>query len=247
MSIKKASSELMHMVKEIYRDMTDIITVEVPEEFSNRNFIRHLMPGTWETSKRDELVRAFHEGRAEFRFKGTRYRGDRDIYDYGAMKYLTNLKNHLTTNLERFIIRAVFALCPGISRKGIWAIINDITNDRKHEDGVEFVDKKESNESTNEASVIRAAVQEHRAVSGLANPPEKISELKKDKERYDRLVLRYFLFLDRELERKAEMKLSEESNEEWERRKAFLVGKRFNGVLLCNIKSHFVSIDSGVL
>jgi len=68
MSIKKASSELMHMVKEIYRDMTDIITVEVPEEFWNRNFIRHLMPGTWETSKRDELVRAFHEDRAEFRF-----------------------------------------------------------------------------------------------------------------------------------------------------------------------------------
>jgi hypothetical protein len=34
--------------------------------------------------------------------------------------------------------------------------------------------------------------------------------MKKDKERYDRLVLRYFVFMDRELERKAEMKLTVE-------------------------------------
>jgi len=34
-----------------------------------------------------------------------------------------------------------------------------------------------------------------------------MSELKKDKERYYRLILRYFVFLDCELERKAEIKL----------------------------------------
>jgi len=55
------------------------------------------------------------------------------------------------------------------------------------------------------------------------------------------------VFLDRELEREAEMKLSEETNQEWERRKAFLMGKRFNGVPMCNIKSHFATIDSSVL
>jgi len=82
---------------------------------------------------------------------------------------------------------------------------------------------------------------------GLANPAEKISALKKDKERYYRLILRYFVFLDRELERKAEMKLSEERNEEWERRKAFLMGKRFNVVPMCNIRSDFVSIHSRIL
>jgi len=43
------------------------------------------------------------------------------------------------------------------------------------------------------------------------------------------------------------MKLSVEKNEEWERRKAFLMGKRFNIVPMCNIKSHFVTIESGVL
>jgi len=55
------------------------------------------------------------------------------------------------------------------------------------------------------------------------------------------------VFLDRELERKAEMKLSEETNEEWERRKAVLMGKHFNVVPMCKIKSHFVTINSRIL
>jgi len=126
-------------------------------------------------------------------------------------------------------------------------MINGITKDRKREDEVEFVDKKTSRRSTNEASVIRAVIQEHRAILGLANPTEKVSELKKDKERYCLLILRYFVFLDRELERKAEMKLSGENNEDWEGRKAVLMGKRFNLVPMCNIKSHFVTVDSRIL
>ena len=155
--------------------------------------------------------------------------------------------NHLTMNLERFMTRAVFALYPGISCNGKLAIINDITNDRKHEDEVEFVDKKESNESANEASVFRAGIQEHRAVLGLANPTNRVPELKKDKERYYRLILRYSVFLDRELERKAEVKLSEGKNEESERRKAVLMRKRFDVVPMCNIKAHFVTIDPRIL
>jgi len=168
------------------------------------------MLGTGETRRQNELVHALHEKHPFYSLEGTRYKGDGDIYTDGAMKYFTNLKNHLTVNPERFMIRAVFALYQGISRHGKWAIINDIMKDRKREDEVEFVDEKASNESTNEASVIRAAIQEHRAVLGLANPTDKISDMKKDKERYDRLVLRYFVFMDRELERKAEMKLTVE-------------------------------------
>jgi hypothetical protein len=55
------------------------------------------------------------------------------------------------------------------------------------------------------------------------------------------------VFLDRELERKAEVELGEENNEEWEKRNAVLMGKRFNVVPMCNIKSHFVTIDSSIL
>jgi len=118
------------------------------------------------------------------------------------------LKNHMIVSLSRFVIRDAFALYPGLSRKGIWAIINGITNDGQNEDEIEFVDKKTSSRRKNEDPAIRAVIQGHRAVLGPANPAEKISELIKDEERYHRLILRYFAFLDRELERKAEMKLS---------------------------------------
>jgi len=198
----------MHLAREMYEDVAHMEKVEVPEEVFDKTFIRHLMLGTEETRRETELLHALHENFVEFRFEGTRCRGDRDIYTYGAMKYITNLKNHLTVNLERYMIRALFALYPGICPKGISAIINGITHDRKLEDDIEFVDKKASNQSTNKVSVIRADLQEHRAVMGLPNPTDKISELRKDKGRYYRLVLLYFVVLDRELERKAQVKLS---------------------------------------
>jgi len=178
-NIVKASSGLMHLVREMYRDGTHMEKVEIPDESFDKTFIPHLMLGTEKARRENVLVHALHEKHSFYSFEGTRYKGDRDIYRYGAMKYLANLKNHLTVNLERFMIRAVFALYPGLSREGKWAIINGITKDRKHEDEIEFVDKKTSRRNTNEASVIRAVIQEHRAVLGLVNPADKISELEK--------------------------------------------------------------------
>jgi len=91
-------------------------------------------------------------------------------------------------------------------------MINGITKDRKYEDMVDFVDKKASKESTNEASVIRAVVHEHCLVLGLANPAEMASYIeKKMKKRCYHLILLYFVFLNRVRERKAEMKPSEEN------------------------------------
>jgi uncharacterized protein YpiB (UPF0302 family) len=68
------------------------------------------------------------------------------------------LKNHMIVNLKRFMIRSILPLYPGLSRKGIWAIINGIMNDPQHEQGIEFVDKKTSRRSTNEASAICVAI-----------------------------------------------------------------------------------------
>jgi len=85
------------------------------------------------------------------------------------MMYLTNLKNHLTENLERCMIRAVVALYPGISRNGKWAIINGIMKDRKREDEVGSVDKKASSVCMKEAAGVRAAMQEPRAGGGVGS------------------------------------------------------------------------------
>jgi len=78
-SIVKASSGLMHLAREMYRDVTDMETVEIPDEFFDKTFIRQLMLGTEETRKENERVHALHENFAEFRFESNRYRGDRDI------------------------------------------------------------------------------------------------------------------------------------------------------------------------
>jgi len=55
------------------------------------------------------------------------------------------------------------------------AIINGITNGRQHEEEIEFVGKKILRRRRNEASVIPAAIQEHRAFLRLLNPADKIS------------------------------------------------------------------------
>jgi len=184
---------------------------------------------------------------AEYRFNVTRYRGDLRVYTSGAVKHLTHLKNDMIVNLERFMIRAMFALDPGLSRRAMWAIIDGITNDRQNVQEIEFVDMKTSRRCLSEASVIRAAIQEHRAVLALANRAEKVPDMKRDEERCYRPIVRYFGFLNRKLERKAEMEPSQKANEEPERQKAALLGKRFYVAPLCSIKSHYVIIDSRVL
>jgi len=108
---------LMHLVRKTYRDAKDIKTFEVPEELFNRTFIRHVMNGAREASRRNERVYDLHENHAEYRFNGTRYRVDMRIYEYRAIEYLPNLKNRMIVNLKRFMIRSIFTLYPGLFRK----------------------------------------------------------------------------------------------------------------------------------
>jgi len=60
-SIVNASSGLMHMAREMYRDVTHIETVEIPDEFFDKTFIRHLMLGAEKAPRENVLVHALHE------------------------------------------------------------------------------------------------------------------------------------------------------------------------------------------
>jgi len=71
---RHASLGLMYMAKEMYRDVMEIKIFELPDEFSDKTFIRHLMLGTEETSRRNERVHALHEKDPFYIFHGTRYR-----------------------------------------------------------------------------------------------------------------------------------------------------------------------------
>jgi len=60
-SIVKASSGLMHMAREMYRDVAQMETVGIPDGFLDKTFIRQLMLGTAEAPRENVLVHALHE------------------------------------------------------------------------------------------------------------------------------------------------------------------------------------------
>jgi hypothetical protein len=144
LSACKASSGIIHLLKEMYDYVMELKTVEVPEELFNVTCNRRLMLGTGETSRRNERVHALHENYAEYRFNVILFRGDSVVYEYGAIKYLANPNNHMNMNPERFMIPSIFALYPGGSRKARCAIIHGSNNDRQHEGENGFVDEKTS-------------------------------------------------------------------------------------------------------
>ena len=82
---------------------------------------------------------------------------------------------------------------------------------------------------------------------GLSNPADNVSYTKKDEKNG---IPHPALFHAPEPRTPTQCGDEAESGNEMtglEERKAFLMGKRFNVVPLCNIKPHSVSIDSGVL
>jgi len=76
-SIVKASSGLMHLAREMHRNVTHIETVEIPDEFFDVTFIRHLMLGTEKARKENERAHALHEKHPFYGFEvlGTRVTG----------------------------------------------------------------------------------------------------------------------------------------------------------------------------
>ena len=126
-------------------------------------------------------------------------------------------------------------------------MINGVANESKNAQEIELVDGKMSRRRRNEASVIRAAIRKHLAALGLANSQEKISNMEKYGKGSYTLILHYLVFLDRDLERKTGKDVGAGKNEESEKRKAVLLGKHFNVLPLCNIKSRVVTIDSRIL
>jgi hypothetical protein len=79
-SIFKASSRLMHLAREMYENVAHLETVEIPEDFFDTTFIRHLMLGTAETRRENVLVHGLYEKHPLYSFNSTPYRGDSNVY-----------------------------------------------------------------------------------------------------------------------------------------------------------------------
>jgi len=60
-SVRKASLGLMRMAGDIFRDVTHMETVEIPDEFFDKTCIGQLILGTEESRKENGLVHGLHE------------------------------------------------------------------------------------------------------------------------------------------------------------------------------------------
>jgi hypothetical protein len=68
-------------------------------------------------------MHAFLNNYVKYRINGAGHRDDANIYEYRAMRCLPNPRNHKNAYLGCCVIRAVFALYPGLFPEGISAII----------------------------------------------------------------------------------------------------------------------------
>jgi hypothetical protein len=94
-------------------DAADVSQIAIPDIF-NVTFIRQAMLGTESAQKdtRSVTLQTFFEENITWKQNQQnvpRNLGDRNIYSAAAIKYLTNLKNHYTTNIGRWIKRIMYS------------------------------------------------------------------------------------------------------------------------------------------
>jgi len=70
----------MHLAREMYENVAHLETVEIPDDFFGKTFIRHLMLGTAETRRENVLVHGLYEKHPLYSFNSTPYRGDSNVY-----------------------------------------------------------------------------------------------------------------------------------------------------------------------
>jgi len=96
-----ASIRLSGLIKYAFHGVEDVRQADLPDIFDT-TFVRQLMLGVKDAVQPIPAVVSFldtHPDELE-QFCGERFEGDRNIYSYGAAKYVTNLKNALKANFQ---------------------------------------------------------------------------------------------------------------------------------------------------
>ena len=102
-----ASVALNLLIREIVSDVDDLTPIEFPE-FWDPTFIRQLMLGTQDAQKKIINIKDLYTKYPELLSNSERHLGDRNIYSSAAIKFATNVKNHLRMNLDRVIKTYVY-------------------------------------------------------------------------------------------------------------------------------------------
>lgn len=235
--LRAASLGLNYIVKQAFDGVDDVLDVSVPERLFETTFVRQLMLGTADAVKPEVPVKKMHQERPDLlRDDLPRYEGDRNIYSAGAQLYLTNVKNHLVTNLERFMIRVCKAHPLWTPHQAI-AVASKIRGYPVHPEQEEFV--RDEN--------VLAFVSAHRRVLGFETDKDGLGVGWFDKKDNLFVMLRYFVYLARILEDFIASFPEGTGNEETEKQRACRIGKRFDILPICRPRSHFITIDTSVL
>jgi len=238
--IHAASLGLTHLVKQLFDGVQDINTMmstHVPEEFFDQTFIRQLMLGTSGAQAPHQRISSLHQEFPEYLVTTDRHAGDRNIYSAGAIKYVTNLKNHMVMNLERFTKRAIYALFPNATGRQRWETLRGIMGTSGEK--VEEVDGDE-NDANTLPEEMTSTIDIHRRVLGLVNATDRVGPGWLKSKRYLPLILRYFVFLNNTIER-------EGARQTTPRDRQRILKNLFDVVPICKIREHFITVDTSVL
>jgi len=244
--VRVASLGLTHLVKKLFDGVQDVSTVQVPDKYFEQTFIRQLLLGTQDASKPDPDVADLHSAFPEYLASAQRHFGDRNIYSAGVTKYLTNVKNHMRVNLDSFMKRAVCTLHPDLDKsqkKDVMKRIKGHTgrndqgdDDIGSDDGDIEGDGEEQGAPPDNLDVI---VNAHRAALGLVRKTDKIASGWLKSNRCLPLILRYYVFINREMEAKAASMTPAE--------RPRVLKRLFDVLPICKVKEHFITMDTSVL
>ena len=206
-------------IKEHFDGQQDIANVQVDDIFE-QTFFRQFMLGVDDAHVPDPRIIDFHERHPGLRPSAERHLGDRNLYSSASKRYLTNFKNALRTSLDQRIRGFVkrFKDIHGISSTESFTMLYGLC-------GWNLPPRTERGALPMRREVYET-IQEHRMVLGLGEEGQYSKIWLRTNECLAPL-LRYNILLNRFYEHHG-MKL-------------------FNVVPICQIKSHFITIDTYVL
>lgn len=200
------------------KNIENIVDIEIPDIFET-TFIRQFILGTDSAQIPNPYITQFYNKHPILKNKLDslpRYNGDRNIYSSGAIKFCTNLKNHYTTNIQKWIKKWIYSDIvkkeikdKKLDNKILLYEINNWTKETDKEKTKDMISKLSDN--------LKNDINLQKKILGDGSINE---EWLKSKDNLLRIV-KYSFFINN-----------------------FLTKKQFSISPICGIRNHFMTIDT---
>lgn len=229
----RASISLNYMIKEAFDGKTNVQEASVPE-FWDQTFIRQLMVGVERANDVKPDIKAFFERHPNMVGKEKRSTSDKNIYTAAAIKYLTNVKNHLVLNFMNVLKKYLYNLSGlnkdeailALFRINGWEEAKIKPKPKPKKKTKKKDDLKEQPPIVINEHKVSAIVKLIRNILGMEEK-DKLHKLWFKKEENIPYMVKLFMFVARELEVQKPEKV-----------------KSFDIVPICKIKTHFITLDT---